>query len=28
MKLDRYNAGAFYVRGCAYEKLDMINESI
>jgi len=28
MILDDMNAGAYYVRGCAYEKLDMINQSI
>jgi tetratricopeptide (TPR) repeat protein len=28
MKLDNYNAGAYYVRGCAYEKLDQTDKSI
>jgi tetratricopeptide (TPR) repeat protein len=28
MKLNINNAGAFYVRGCAYEKLDMTDKSI
>jgi hypothetical protein len=28
MTLNKYNAGAYYVRGCAYEKLDMTDKSI
>lgn len=28
MQLDATHAGAYYVRGCAYEKLDMIDKSI
>ena len=28
MQLDDQNAGAYYVRGCAYEKLEMIEASI
>ncbi len=28
MNLDQNHAGAYYVRGCAYEKLDMIDKSI
>jgi tetratricopeptide (TPR) repeat protein len=28
MRLDKHNAGAYYVRGCAYEKLDMTDKSI
>ena len=28
MHLDNCYAGAYYVRGCAFEKLDMIDQSI
>ena len=28
MSNDPSNAGAYYLRGCAYEKLDKINKSI
>ena len=28
MRLDDANAGAYYVRGCAYEKLDQTDKSI
>jgi len=28
MHLDNAYAGAYYVRGCAFEKLDMIDQSI
>ena len=28
MKLDPQNAGAFYIRGCAFEKLGEIDQSI
>jgi len=28
MRLDNLNAGAYYVRGCAYEKLDLTDKSI
>ena len=28
MHLDGEHAGAFYVRGCAYEKLDMVEQAI
>jgi tetratricopeptide (TPR) repeat protein len=28
MELDDLNAGAFYVRGCAYQKLDLVDQSI
>ena len=28
MKLHENHAGAYYVRGCAYEKLDLVEQSI
>lgn len=28
MKLDKKHSGAYYVRGCAYEKLEEIDKSI
>ena len=28
IQLDKTYAGAFYVRGCAFEKLDMIDENL
>jgi hypothetical protein len=28
MKLDPQNAGAFYIRGCAFEKLSQLEQSI
>lgn len=28
MQLDEMHAGAYYVRGCAFEKLEMIDKSI
>ena len=28
MGLDQTHAGAYYVRGCAYEKLEMVDQSI
>jgi tetratricopeptide (TPR) repeat protein len=28
MKLDQSNAGAYYIRGCAFEKLGQIDQSI
>ena len=28
MKLDPHNAGAFYIRGCAFEKLSQLEQSI
>lgn len=28
MKIDPHNAGAYYIRGCAFEKLGQIDQSI